>query len=419
MADAGTAAPPHVVLLGDSTLDNVVWVDRAADAVPPTLQRLLNQHVPGATVTNLAADGFTSTDVLRGAPTAISYRAREVAGDPFPTASPTAAFYPLTELKAMASNPTHIVLSVGGNDIREILGAMHELPVRIAAFHENFPQIATQCSATGAQVIIMMQYRPDLSTDEDHYGVYRAIDAGVPGPSDPVGKINHVMELVYPPVLELACANGWDVLDLPNSFDIQDSDLYRCQIEPSARGGALIAELIAHAVLNRRRVSAAPSSDPSRQSLDAEYMCQPVLIAKPVGAQEVVETPLVPAGAVGVGDGVVTPHTWRVCPQLWEETGPPDSHQAASRPTGGYPPASPSATPTVAISSDESSDDEHPTISAHCLVCEAKGRGGDVRTEYRCLPCRCEVLCSACSARMATGGKCRGCGNMFAQLERV
>ena len=407
------AAPPRVVLLGDSTLDNVVWVDRPADAVPPTLRRLLDQHVPGATVTNLAADGFTSTDVLRGAPAAISHRAREVAGDPFSTASPTETFYPLTELKAMALKPTHIVLSVGGNDVREILGAMHELPARIAAFHENFPQIATQCSATGAQLIIMMQYRPDISTDEDHYGVYRAIDAGVPGPSDPVGKINRIMaELVYPPVLELACANGWDVLDLPNSFDIQDSDLYRCQIEPSARGGALIAELIAHAVLNRQQVCCASSSDTFSESLDAAT--QPVLVAKPVGSQKVVETPLVPAGV----DGGVTPHTWRICTQLSGEIEPPDSHQAASLPSGECAPAD-NASAADAISSDESSDDEHPTVSAHCLVCAAKGRGGDVRTEYRCLPCRCEVLCRACSAKMATGGRCRGCSNMFAQLERV
>ena len=104
--DVRAAAPPHVVLIGDSTLDNVVWVEQAAEAVPPTLQRLLEKHSPGATVTNLAADGFTSTDVLRGAPAAISYRAREQAGDPLPTSSPMEIFHPLAELKAMASKPT-------------------------------------------------------------------------------------------------------------------------------------------------------------------------------------------------------------------------------------------------------------------------------------------------------------------------
>ena len=401
----GASRCPHVVLIGDSTLDNVVWVDQATDAVPATLHRLLEQHAPGATVTNLAADGFTSTDVLRGAPTAISYRARELAGDPFPTASPMETFHPLAELKKMATAPTHLVLSVGGNDVREILGAMHELPERIAAFQENYPLIAADCQATGAQVIIMMQYRPDLSTDAKHYGVYRAIDAGVPGAADKVSKLNQLMEGIYPSVLELACANAWDVLDLPNSFDIQDSDLYRCQIEPSAQGGALIAELIAHAVLNRRRVSAASGSSVIRECLNGSH--QSVLIAKPVGAQEIVETPIVAAGV----EGGISPHAWRIRPNF-EPGAPAPAAAAASS-------AAASCDAAAAASSDESSDEESPTVSAHCLVCAAKCKGSAVRTEYRCLPCRCEVLCSTCSAKMATGGKCRGCGRFFAQLERV
>lgn len=388
--DARDASPrPHVVLIGDSTLDNVVWVDQATDAVPPTLQRLLEQSAPGATVTNLAADGFTSADVLRGAPTAISYHARELAGDPFPTASPMETFHPLAELKKMVTTPTHLVLSVGGNDIREILGAMHELPSRIAAFHENYPQIAAECQTTGAQIVIMMQYRPDLSTDLDHYGVYRAIGASVPGAADEVSKLNQLMESIYPSVLELACANGWDVLDLPNSFDIHDSDLYRCQIEPSPRGGALIAELIAHAVLNRRPISAASGSSVLRDCLDQSH--QSVLIAKLVGAEEILETPMTATAA----EGGVSPHTWCIRP-------PSDSGASATT-----------------VSSDESSDEEQPTVSVHCLVCVAKGRGSGVQTEYRCLPCRCEVLCSTCSAKLATGGKCRGCNKFFAQLERV
>ena len=52
-------------------------------------------------------------------------------------------------------------------------------------------------------------------------------------------------------MLALAATKGWDVLDLPNTFDIYNSELYRCQIEPSPLGSVLIAELITHAVTNR------------------------------------------------------------------------------------------------------------------------------------------------------------------------
>ena len=389
---------PCVVLVGDSTLDNVVWVDSAADAVPPTLQRRLEQRAPGAAVINLAADGFTSADVLHGAAAAISHSARAAAGDPFPTASPMDTFRPLSALAALPCAPTHVILSVGGNDVREILGAMHELPARVAAFQENYPHISTACEASGADVVIMLQYRPDLSTDADHYGVYQAIDTGIPGAADRVRKLNLLMEQIYPPVLSLAAAKGWDVLDLPNTFDIHDSGLYRHQIEPSARGGALIAELIAHAVLER----------PARAS--AASPRQPVMISRPVGSAEILEVPLVPqaqtADAKPGGSVSVSPTTWRIT----------EPSQSADASAAAAPPI---ADESSAEDDSESDEEPPPTVSPHCLVCEAKGRGADVPTAYRCVPCRCEVLCGTCSAKLATGGKCRGCGKMFAQLERI
>jgi hypothetical protein len=78
--------------------------------------------------------------------------------------------------------------------------------------------------------------------------VYRAVEAARPGPGDGVSKLNALMESIYPPVLELARKHGFDVIDMPNTFDIHDSDLYRSQIEPSAKGSALISSLIAHVV---------------------------------------------------------------------------------------------------------------------------------------------------------------------------
>jgi hypothetical protein len=53
----------HLVLLGDSTLDNVVWTGK--DTCIPTL---LKQTLPETKVTNYAADGYTSENVLVGNP---------------------------------------------------------------------------------------------------------------------------------------------------------------------------------------------------------------------------------------------------------------------------------------------------------------------------------------------------------------
>ena len=328
------AAAARVVLLGDSTLDNVVWVDEPAQAVPAALTRSLD-----AAVINLAADGFTSADMLEGAPPNISHAARSAAGDPFPTASGE-PFFPLPALLDLSPAPTHLVLSVGGNDVREILGAMHELPARIAAFHSNYPLIAEACEASGARVIVMLQYRPDLATDLKHYGVYRAIDAGIPGGGDRVAKLNQLMQGIYPPVLALALAKGWDVLDLPNTFDIHCSELYRCQIEPSPRGGALIAELIAHAVTKR------PDGAPGTR--------QAMLISKPVGGSEIVETPLVASEELGS----LPPELGAVCPASWRITEP------SAAPT----PAPAPVTAAVAAAPATNSDDESGAYFSHFSV---------------------------------------------------
>merc|ERR1712190_230356 len=58
------------------------------------------------------------------------------------------------------------------------------------------------------------------------------------------------METVYQPVFLAARQRQFAIVDLPRTFDIRDDDLYCCQIEPSAKGGAIIAKLLAHTVQN-------------------------------------------------------------------------------------------------------------------------------------------------------------------------
>ena len=106
-----------LVLVGDSTLDNLLWIhDRnPAHCVTGHLQTLLG---PGVRVVNLAADGFTSSDVLVGGDAVLSRSVRREAGDPFPPSAlrPPPFFAPLEALAALpnASEAT-VVLSVGGN----------------------------------------------------------------------------------------------------------------------------------------------------------------------------------------------------------------------------------------------------------------------------------------------------------------
>jgi hypothetical protein len=48
-----------------------------------------------------------------------------------------------------------------------------------------------------------------------------------------------------------------------------------------------------------------------------------------------------------------------------------------------------------------------------CLVCDKSV------IEYSCMPCRCEILCKKCAMKMATGGKCKKCKELFTECKRI
>jgi len=214
--------------------------------VPAQLKALL----PDAIVTNYAADGFTSAQLLNGAVPVISWVKRQAAGDPFPDCGKDRIFKPLELLGSLTPRPSHVVLSIGGNDVRKILGRMSALPEIMESFQTNYSKILQRIMAAvpGVNVVLMLQYRPSFNMDEN-YGVYRAMST-IPGPGDAVAKINYLMESIYEPVLRTARQKKLPIIDLPRTFDIHDDELYCCQIEPSAKGGAIIARLLAHVVQN-------------------------------------------------------------------------------------------------------------------------------------------------------------------------
>jgi len=95
----------------------------------------------------------------------------------------------------------------------------------------------------------MLQYRPSYK-DDHYYGVYKALGKLCRDPSQSVSCLNALMEEVYEDVIKLADKEKLPVIDLPNTFDINDSSLYRTGIEPSAKGGDIIVELASHVILN-------------------------------------------------------------------------------------------------------------------------------------------------------------------------
>jgi hypothetical protein len=245
----------HVITMGDSTIDNLIWQDKdergvfkVADSVIGQLRLALGgPHV----VTNLAADGFTSGNVVHGAMPMLSAAAWRSAGEPFPGAAGDDRRGDLKPLECLSSMvtmgsaaaaeaplslaPTHVLLSVGGNDVREILQNMHRLPEVVANFHVNFTSICETIvgmggggggadGAQGLNLVLMLQYQVCLTHEHGGYGVYAAM-ASLPGPGTGQQKLQAVMERIYAPVLELARKFNLAVIDLPRTFDPADSEL--------------------------------------------------------------------------------------------------------------------------------------------------------------------------------------------------
>jgi hypothetical protein len=158
-------------------------------------------------------------------------------------------FCPLTQLGELKPAPTHIILSVGGNDVREILRDMGKLPEVIREFAPKYMDIVDVCTTVSPNVVLMFQYRPSFYMDRGGYGVYQAIGS-TPGPVDAVEKMNLLMQTIYAPILEVAREKKLPVIDLPRTFDIWNDELYSHQIEPSAKGGEVISAIVEHVVRN-------------------------------------------------------------------------------------------------------------------------------------------------------------------------
>jgi lysophospholipase L1-like esterase len=270
----------------------------------------LGQKVGGTyQVTNYAYDGFTTTEVLEGGQIGrvLAYSGSKIKN--YKAARGSGEVRPLEQLKQAVSNGDHVVISVGGNDFREQLYLNPiGMILSVSKVRERYLRIVDEVRKIqdrDVRPILMLLYRFDFQSDV--YGIYRilgwagkiamivqtvciaaivnsarlffiskvGIFSGLVIPlisilglalaskvvSLPVMKkwiwnkqnlsmaiLGGLMEKFYRPILEYAKEHRIPVLDLPNTFDPYNSKLYVSQIEPSAQGGQLIAEGIAHIV---------------------------------------------------------------------------------------------------------------------------------------------------------------------------
>lgn len=219
--------------------------------------------------------------------------------------------HPLEELRrAITQRPKdshYVVISVGGNDFRENLSNPCRLLGNISQIQDRYLHILKQIGELqqiyDVKPILVFQYRTDASNDR--YSIYKVLGlvgavavavhlaclaaltapfwaiSGILSPLSggvigcvgivglymsrkivPLSVTKHVllgrrismamigglMESFYRPILRQAEVDQMPILDLPNTFNPYDESLYTCGIEPSEKGGELIAEGIDHIV---------------------------------------------------------------------------------------------------------------------------------------------------------------------------
>jgi hypothetical protein len=190
----------HVVLLGDSILDNIAYVRGGPDVV-----RQLRGKLPaGWSATLLAVDGAVTSEVR-------------------------------SQMRRLPKDATHLVISAGGNDA---LGASFLLGRRVETVADALSLLETAQSGFAS----------------DYSGMVEAVKAtGLPAafctiydtpPSSPDHRIVRTALALFNDVITRAAfSSGAGLIDLRLICD-RDED-YANPIEPSVQGGDKIASAIA------------------------------------------------------------------------------------------------------------------------------------------------------------------------------
>ena len=218
---------------------------------------------------NLTADAFTSENMIKGRKV-ISFKERENANDKFPFTDSIELYKPFKyfdELftdkdKKINKKNSYTIISIGGNDIRELLRRLSEPEILnniIKEFHNNYEIIIDNIKKNCDKIIIMTQYRPDIDDNAANYKVYENINKISNNTLNrsqsvilnKIEKINILMEeFLYPEIFKLARDNKIPIADMSKTFNYDKHELYVRQIEPSGKGSKIISRLLSHVIYN-------------------------------------------------------------------------------------------------------------------------------------------------------------------------
>lgn len=349
----------QTVLLGDSSIDNPAWVDptfwkeasrdeKQSISYDPkakvkkfrggqlqvkdlsVVENLMNILGDDHEVINLANDGFTTSNCLgfgskrdkketREQDAQGEYRDKvfDVRSQPIiASIYPHERFKPLEDKGIEDKNTQNIVLSVGGNNIREFLNSLirngdgfwQELErnsQKQQLFKRQFDAVMQKLSAEyveivkqirrknpQASIILMTQYYPSFlqkmggSIDlystlvkmAKAYGLKNQKNQLVNSPAD---VAHAIMERIYKDIWKsdvIKKDTNLCVVDATSSLDPFEIKNHVSQIEPSGEGGRKIAQMLAYAIdacKDKRKVQPQESKE---SSLDSQH--SPVQVFK-------------------------------------------------------------------------------------------------------------------------------------------
>lgn len=195
---------PHLILLGDSVFDNAAYTGGG----PAVIDHLRLSLPPDWTCTLLAIDGSTTADIER-------------------------------QIAALPAAATHLVLSVGGNDALLHVDVLDE-PVQssgqafgrlfdvVEAFRINYERTVAMCLKLRLPLVICTVYNGNFPGPEYQRSVSIAVSA-----FDDV-------------IITAAVRSALRVIDLRLVCHLPEH--FANPLEPSAEGGARIAQAIVRAV---------------------------------------------------------------------------------------------------------------------------------------------------------------------------
>ncbi len=201
---------PHLVLLGDSILDNGAYTDGQPAVIDQVRKRLPAEW----NATLAAVDGSTTGDVA-------------------------------AQLTRLPTDATHLVLSVGGNDallradvldtpVDSSAQALHLLAQAAGAFETAYRQVINACLATGLPLTICTVY-----------------NGSFPDPGQQQ-RVTVALTVFNDVILRTAVRHRLAVIEL--RLVCTEPEDYANPIEPSAKDGDRIAQVIARSVLEPARL---------------------------------------------------------------------------------------------------------------------------------------------------------------------